>query len=93
MAQPTNLAAKIKSIPMDPSVLATDPELAYLLSFATHRTYSHTQPSLMIPYTYIHEITTNPLSNTINSLISIRVLTNIFSKRPLETRKLKANKL
>lgn len=34
MALPTNLAAKLKSIPMDPTALATDLELAYLLSFS-----------------------------------------------------------
>lgn len=34
MALPTNLAAKIKAIPMDPAVLATDLELSYLLSFS-----------------------------------------------------------
>lgn len=47
MALPTNLAAKIKSIPMDPTALATEPELSYLLSFAHHRTRRPTQPSHM----------------------------------------------
>ena len=39
MALSPYLAEKLKSIPMDPSVLATDLELAYLLSFASHSTH------------------------------------------------------
>lgn len=92
MALPTNLAAKIKSIPMDPSVLATNPELAYLLSFASHRTCLTTQLSLTIPSTSIHEIHTNLLFSTINSQISMRVHTIILLRRPLEILNPKANK-
>jgi len=39
MALPTNLAAKIKAIPMDPTIMATDLELAYLLSFSQQSTF------------------------------------------------------
>jgi len=39
MTLPTNLAAKIKAIPMDPAVLASDPELAYILSFSQQSMY------------------------------------------------------
>ena len=35
MAQSTNLAAKLKDFTMDPTVLASNPELAYLLSFSS----------------------------------------------------------
>jgi hypothetical protein len=92
MALPTNLAAKIKSIPMDPSVLATNPELAYLLSFASHRTRLSTQLSLTILYTSILEIHTNLLSSTINSPISTKVLTITLLRRLLKTPNLKASK-
>lgn len=34
MTLPTNLATKLKAIPMDPASLAIHPELAYLLSFS-----------------------------------------------------------
>ena len=38
MALPPYLAEKLKTVPMDPAVLATDLELAYLLSFTAHST-------------------------------------------------------
>ena len=38
MALPPYLAEKLKAIPMDPTVLATDLELSYLLSFTNNRT-------------------------------------------------------
>ena len=44
MALPTNLAARFKSVPMDPTVLATDLELAYFLSFTNHRKSFVIQP-------------------------------------------------
>jgi hypothetical protein len=37
MALPNVLAARIKSIPMDPVAIANDLELAYLLSFTSFR--------------------------------------------------------
>lgn len=38
MSLPQQLAAKIKSIPMDPLALANNVELAYMLSFSNHST-------------------------------------------------------
>ena len=38
MSLPNQLAAKIKSIPMDPLALANNMELAYMLSFENYST-------------------------------------------------------
>lgn len=38
MSLPQPLAAKIKSIPMDPLALANNVELAYMLSFSNYST-------------------------------------------------------
>lgn len=39
MSLPPPLAAKIKSIPMDPLALANNVELAYMLSFSNYRKF------------------------------------------------------
>lgn len=59
MTLPTNLAAKIKAIPMDPSVLANDPELAYILSFSQHSKPISNQALLMSPSIPTHD---NPIT-------------------------------
>lgn len=93
MALPTNLAAKIKSLPMDPTVLATNLELAYLLSFAAHRNHAINQLSLMTQFISIPEILINLLSNIINSPISKMKPINNCSNKPAKTTNSKANKL
>lgn len=85
MALPTNLAAKIKAIPMDPTVLATDLELAYLLSFVQHSTYPSIQTFLTTRYTHTLVSPTNPLSSTTNSRISTKVPTRSCSTKPPRT--------
>lgn len=53
MTLPTNLATKLKAIPMDPASLAIHPELAYLLSFSQQRTSIIIKLLLMSPSTPI----------------------------------------
>jgi len=92
MALPTNLATKLKSIPMDPTALATDLELAYLLSFAQHRTYLVTQPSPASRSTYILVNPTIRLWNT-TSMPSSRIkYTSSFSNKQPKTTSLRTGK-
>ena len=81
MTLPTNLASKVKTIPMDPASLAVHPELAYLTSFSQQRILYiikhlyisrsiRTQDNLIIHH-YKH----------INTLISIRILIRLSLQR------------
>jgi len=81
MALPTNLAAKIKAIPIDPTVISTNLELAYLLSFSQHSNHHTTQPSPMTPFTSTPDNHINHHSKIISSPTSINQLTlNSWSK-------------
>jgi hypothetical protein len=92
MALPTNLVAKIKAIPMDPSVLATTPELSYLLSFSANSIHSSIQILLIsLPY-YIPNLPINLHSNNISSLTSTTRLIKSFSRRPKITTATRTNK-
>lgn len=81
MALPTNLASKIKSVPMDPTVMASELELGYLLSFSQNSTYESIQTSLMIPSILIQDRSIKVHSKTINSPISRNKPTNNFSRK------------
>ena len=70
MALPTNLAARVKNLPMDPSVMATELETAYLLSYQHHRTPSPTQPPPMTPSTAIPATPSSLPSNSTSTRTS-----------------------
>ena len=92
MALPPYLAEKLKSVPMDPTVLATDLELAYLLSFASNSNSSFTQKCLMTLFISIQDRSINLHLSTINSLIfKIKHLSS-FSKRLRKTTKVRTSK-
>ena len=93
MALPTNLAAKLKSIPMDPTVLATDLELAYLLSFSQHRTSILMQPLPASPSTYIHVNLIIHLSKIISMPSSKTRLMNSCCSKPSKITNPKTDKL
>lgn len=92
MALPTNLAAKIKSIPMDPTILAANPELAYILSFSNHSTSIPTQLSLTTPSISILGTLFNLPWNTSNLLILRMIHTSNSKKTPPRTSNTKTNK-
>lgn len=64
MSLPPQLAAKIKSIPMDPLALANNMELAYMLSFSSYSTpFSYADLSSDSAYCSPRDTYSSPLSD------------------------------
>ena len=86
---PQPLAAKIKSIPMDPLALANNVQLAYMLSFSNYGISLSTQPYPMIRSNVVQRIPITPLSNAIILLILMILHTKLSMRKPRRTMKSK----
>lgn len=85
MSIPTQLANKIKSIPMDPLALANNIELAYMQSFSTYSKFYSMQIFPMTQLIAALRIPITPHFLTTTLLISMSTLTKHSSQRLVKT--------
>ena len=82
MSLPKHIADHLRTIPFNPSILSSDPELAYVLSFAEHRKFLLIKQYQTSQFIFIQKIPISLLYHNISLLISTIQHLIIYFRKP-----------